>query len=87
MGYAACELAPDLIKTSSGAKIRANMEVVCKAKIPLPDAVWVVYVQRCCREHLEHERFDRFAQAFRPYRSLEDPKDRSVGDKHLKIVQ
>ncbi len=79
LGYAACELAPEPIVNLPLAKIKGNMELL-KNHVEFPIHVWIILVQKACWDHIEAERFDKFVQAFRPWRLLGDPTD-SASDK------
>ncbi len=74
-GLMACELAPDCIGKQSLPKIITHMSALIKAKIVLPSPVWIHLVMKTCWSYVEGERFDKLAQALRPWSLAGGPMD------------
>ncbi len=75
LGFAALELAPDVIEKLPLDKLILNMSMLIKAKIPLTLMIWMVLVVKVCWSHIGSERFEKLVQVLRPWLLADDPEE------------
>lgn len=51
VGYAAGEVAPDIIDKQPAGKIPTNMQLVYSGGHTVPPRAWLILINKTCREH------------------------------------